>query len=143
MKLIPIDPGNRVKDPAFLIEKCEEMYSVYTDYYQKNGFHLPWVGYFIFNEGIVKGVCGFTGAPAEGKVEIAYNTFEDYQGTGVAKKAGLLLTDIVKQQDVKYKVFAKTAPELNASTKILEGLGFIKKGVVQDHEIGDAWMWEF
>lgn len=38
-------------------------------------------------------------------------------------------------------VIAKTAPEKNASTKILERNGFVFSTIVQDHEIGDAWEW--
>lgn len=143
MELIPLDPENRISGGAFLNEKCDEMYSVYSDYYKNIGFHPPWIGYFVFGDGKVKGMCGFTGAPVDGKVEIAYYTFEDFQGSGVATKAASLLMQIVKNQDFRLNVFAKTAPAYNASTTILKKLGFSKTGVVQDHEIGDAWLWEY
>jgi RimJ/RimL family protein N-acetyltransferase len=38
-------------------------------------------------------------------------------------------------------ITAKTAPEHNASTKILENNNFTFTEIVQDDEIGDAWLW--
>jgi hypothetical protein len=38
-------------------------------------------------------------------------------------------------------ITAKTAPEHNASTKILEKNNFVFTEIVQDEEIGDAWLW--
>jgi RimJ/RimL family protein N-acetyltransferase len=39
-------------------------------------------------------------------------------------------------------VTALTAPEHNASTRILEKHGFVRDGVMTDHEIGEAWRWK-
>ena len=38
-------------------------------------------------------------------------------------------------------VVANTAPEPNASTRILQKLGFRRDGVIQDAQIGEAWHW--
>ena len=38
-------------------------------------------------------------------------------------------------------ITAKTAPDHNASTKILEKNGFRYSGIVQDDDIGDASQW--
>lgn len=36
---------------------------------------------------------------------------------------------------------AKTAPEHHASTKILSNNHFVMTDIVQDEEIGEAWLW--
>ena len=51
------------------------------------------------------------------------------------------LLSIAQQSDPKIITTAKTAPEYNASTKILQKNGFTFTEIVQDHEIGDAWLW--
>jgi RimJ/RimL family protein N-acetyltransferase len=40
------------------------------------------------------------------------------------------------------RVSAQTAPEPNASTRILEKLRFTRAGEAVDEEIGRAWVWE-
>ena len=49
---------------------------------------------------------------------------------------------MTKQYDPTLLITAKTAPEHNASTKILEKNGFVFTAIVQDDEIGDAWLWK-
>jgi RimJ/RimL family protein N-acetyltransferase len=52
------------------------------------------------------------------------------------------MVKLVKQTDPDIIVTAKTVPEHNPSTRILDKNGFQFMGVVQDHEIGDAWSWQ-
>ncbi len=52
------------------------------------------------------------------------------------------LIKIAKSQNPGLVIYAKTAPEENASTRILNKNGFVYQKVVQDHEIGDAWLWK-
>ena len=87
------------------------------------------------------GFCGFTGQPKEGKVEIAYWTFKEYERQGISTFSCKELVLISQQSDPTIIITAKTAPEHNASTKILENNGFTFAEIVQDHEIGDAWLW--
>ena len=113
----------------------------YEEYYVQIGYHLPWVGYFVIKENEVAGSCGFTGQPMEGKVEIAYWTFDKYENQGVATFARKELISTSQQHDPAIIITAKTAPKHNASTKILQYNKFTFTGKVQDHEIGDAWLW--
>jgi ribosomal-protein-alanine N-acetyltransferase len=87
------------------------------------------------------GTCGFTGQPKDGKVEIAYWTFKEFEGQGVASFACNELISMSKITDPTITITAKTAPEHNASTKILQNNGFEFSEIVQDDEIGDAWLW--
>ncbi|MBK9735507.1 MAG: GNAT family N-acetyltransferase [Saprospiraceae bacterium] len=100
---------------------------------------MGWI--FVMNEGQVVGSCGYTGQPKDGKVEIAYWTFKRFENKGIASFSCKALISIAQQFDPTITITAKTAPEYNASTKILQQNGFIFTGVVQDHEIGDAWLW--
>ena len=81
------------------------------------------------------------GQPKDGKVEIAYWTFKDFEGQGIASFACQELVTIAHQIDPSLTITAKTAPENNASTKILANNNFIFAEIVQDDEIGDAWLW--
>lgn len=79
--------------------------------------------------------------PRDGKVEIAYWTFKEFEGQRIASFACKELITISHNADPKLTITAKTVPEQNASTKILENNGFIFREIVQDEEIGDVWMW--
>lgn len=120
---------------------CQKLISIYEDYYPKIGFNLPWVGYFVIRENQIVGCCGYTGQPKEGKVEIAYGTFKEFEGQGISSFSCKELISIAKRTDPIIIIIAKTAPEYNASTKILQNNGFKFSGIVQDEEIGDAWLW--
>ena len=49
---------------------------------------------------------------------------------------------LARAVDRSLTLTAKTEPQENASTRILRKHGFEQAGMVQDHEIGDAWLWE-
>lgn len=129
------------KDEIFDSPECQKLLEIYDEYYPKNGFNPPWVGYLIIKENKIVGSCGFTGKPIDGKVEIAYWTFKEYEGLGIASFACKELISIAKKENPKITLTAKTAPLVNASTRILEKNGFTFSRIVQDEEIGDAWLW--
>lgn len=88
------------------------------------------------------GTCSFVGAPKAGRVEIAYYTFPPFEGRGIASLACAELVRIAHAADPSLTITAKTAPEHNASTRILQKNGFVHTGSVEDEEIGEAWGWE-
>ena len=59
----------------------------------------------------------------------------------VAGFAAAALVAIAQASPERPVITAKTLPEINASTTILTRLGFVRAGVVQDDDIGDAWLW--
>ncbi len=120
---------------------CQTLLEMCDDYYPKIGFNLPWVSYLIIRQDQVVGSCSFTGQPIDGKVEIAYWTFKEFEGQGIASFACKELISISQSTDPQVTITAKTAPEHNASTKILENNKFTFTEIVQDEEIGDAWLW--
>jgi RimJ/RimL family protein N-acetyltransferase len=141
MELKIIDTRVKKANELFASVDCQKIISIYEDYYQKIGFYLPWVGYFVLRENQIVGCCGFTGQPKDGKVEIAYYTFKEFEGQGIASFSCKELILIANQTDPTVIITAKTAPESNALTKILHNSGFRFSGIVQDEEIGDAWLW--
>jgi [ribosomal protein S5]-alanine N-acetyltransferase len=128
-------------DNLFESADCQTLLEMYKDYYPKIGFNLPWVSYLVIRQNQVVGSCGFTGQPIDGNVEIAYWTFKEFEGQGIASFACKELISIALHADQKLTITAKTAPEQNASTKILEKNAFVFTQIVQDEDIGDAWLW--
>lgn len=120
---------------------CQQLLTIYEDYYSKVAFEPPWVAYMVMKEGQVVGSCSFVQPPKEGQVEIAYWTFQEFEGQGVASFACQELIKIAQEANPNLTLIAKTAPEKNASTSILEKNGFHYSKIVQDEDIGDAWLW--
>ena len=120
---------------------CQQVITSMEEYYPKIGFNKPWVGYFVFKNNQVVGTGGFIGQPKDGIVEIAYWTFKKFEGQGIASFTCKALILISQNTDSTITITAKTAPEHNASTKILQKNNFEFTKIVQDEEIGDAWLW--
>jgi RimJ/RimL family protein N-acetyltransferase len=139
-----LEPIGLKEDPIlekFASPECREVIKIYNDYYPKIGYHIPWIGYFVIRDGHVVGCCGFIKKPENGKVEIAYNTFKEFEGQGIATFSCRQLIALANKTDPSLIITAKSAPEHNASTKILQRCDFVFTGIVQDHDIGDAWEW--
>ena len=141
MQFQPIHIDEDQTKEIYANDDCREIFKSYPSYYYKVGYNPPWIGYFVMRNNEVVGVGGFTGKPKDGRVEIAYGTFKKYEGQGIGYFSCRQLISIAKEADPKLIITAKTAPENNASTKILERNGFEFTGIVQDEGIGDAWEW--
>ena len=141
LTLLPIDRNEDKSKKIYSSEECQLILKIWDEYYPEIGYNFPWVGYFVMRDNQVVGGCGFTGPPMNNRVEVAYGTFKEFEGQGIATLACRKLIAIAKNEDINLIITAKTAPENNASTKILKRNGFLYSGIVQDHEIGDAWEW--
>jgi [ribosomal protein S5]-alanine N-acetyltransferase len=105
----------------------------------------PWTGYLAVDRShdIIVGTCSFTAPPdAEGIVEIAYFTFPPFEGRGYATAMATGLVELVEGAGAIRKVRAHTLPEPNASTRVLQKLGFDRTGEAIDLEVGRVWRWE-
>jgi RimJ/RimL family protein N-acetyltransferase len=112
---------------------------------QRTGATTPWTGYLAVDreQGIIIGTCAFTAPPdVEGVIEIAYFTFPAFEGRGYATAMGAGLVELAEGATGIRKVRAHTLPERNASTRILEKLGFDRTGAAVDPEVGQVWRWE-
>jgi [ribosomal protein S5]-alanine N-acetyltransferase len=110
--------------------------------YEKVGYVVPWLGYIALLDGRVVGTCSFVGPPASGRVEIAYYTFPEFEGLGIATSMARDLTILAKVTEPDIIVTARTLPHRNASTHVLEKLGFVQTGIGVDEDAGDVWVWE-
>lgn len=141
MKLKPITQQEDKTNELYASADCQTLLAMYDDFYTKIGYNFPWIGYFVVKQDKIVGSCGFVGQPKDKKVELAYWTFKEFEGQGIASFACKELVAIAKQTDLIVTITAKTAPEKNASTKILENNNFVFTEIVQDDEIGNAWLW--
>jgi RimJ/RimL family protein N-acetyltransferase len=87
------------------------------------------------------GTCSFKGPPSEGAVEIAYYTFEGFEGCGIATAMARFLIEQAAAMPAITKVIAHTLPESNASTRVLEKADMTLADIGE--EDGTAvWRWE-
>jgi [ribosomal protein S5]-alanine N-acetyltransferase len=144
MILIPIDidPSKNVQ---FLSDpECAVIMAIYPEYYERVGYDKPWIGYFAsFDGNEIVGCGGYKGRPKDGKVEIAYGTFTNYQGKGIGKEICRQLVLLSQKTDPSIRITARTLMENTASPQILKHNGFVFLGVVHDEEDGNVWEWEF
>ena len=90
-----------------------------------------------------RATCGFKSSPdANGTVDIAYFTFPNFEGRGVASAMATGLVECARGSIGVRRLLAHTLPEQNASTRILEKVGFLRTGGVVDPEDGPVWRWE-
>ena len=103
----------------------------------------PWIGYLAHDvqTGELVGSCSFIGNSSNGSVEVAYFTFPPFEGVGVATAmVRELLAVAAKAGNPDLHAF--TLPEENASTRVLQKLGFTHTGEGYDEDAGVVWRWD-
>jgi RimJ/RimL family protein N-acetyltransferase len=143
MELRPIKQTIEENDEFVQHPDCHESTFMVIEFYKKVGFKSPWIGYFAQEQGRLVGSAGFKGAPKDGKVEIAYGTFPQFQQQGIGTEICRQLVLLALATDPSVRILARTLPEENYSVKILRKNGFALLGTVWDEEDGDVWEWEF
>jgi len=127
------------------VAALKEVAAMSLAFYRRVRANPPWTGYLaiadVTNEAV--GTCGFKGNPdAEGQVEIAYGTFANFEGRGIATAMARELTAIARWEPGAKRVVAHTLPERNASGRVLEKAGYEFVGEAVDPEDGRVWRWE-
>jgi len=112
-----------------------------ADLYRRIGYEPPWVSYVAVDS--CRGVGGgaFVGPPRDGLVEIAYFTLQEFQRRGYATQTASQLVAIARDASPSIVLRAFTLPEISASTKVLERLGFAVVGFANDEDAGRVWEW--
>jgi len=141
--LIPIN--EHIEDNKELTDNplCRESIYMTIDFFKRVGYVKPWISYCARENGSLVGFGAFKGAPKDGVVEIAYGTLEPYQRKGMGTEICKLLVELSLKTDPFVTITARTLPENNFSTKILQKNGFIFSGTVNDPEDGDVWEWVY
>ena len=83
---------------------------------------------------------GFKGPPDAGVVELGYEIAESHRGRGLATAATRAMLAEAFADEAVTAVIAHTLPEHNASNHILEKLGFVLDGEVNED---DEVVWRF
>lgn len=143
IKLIPI--GEKFEDNKEFIThpECMESLEMSVLYYANIGYRFPWIGYFASMNNSFVGSAGFKGRPLDGKVEIAYGTFPDFQKKGIGTEMCRLLVAIAQEADPSVRILARTLMEENHSARILRKNDFKWLGIVVDPDDGEVWEWEY
>jgi len=112
-------------------------------FYKKVGFSPPWICYYVEDDGKIVGSAAFKGQPINNTVEISYGTFEKHQQKGIGTRICKQLVELSLATDPSVRITARTLPQKNYSTRILEKNKFVLLGFVTDPEDGEVWEWEF
>lgn len=143
MFLIPINQTTEENEQFINDPLCNDITKQCVDFYKRVGFTPPWICYFIEENGELIGSGAFKGKPVNHTVEIAYGTFEKHQQKGIGTKICKQLVELSLATDPSVRITARTMPEKNYSTKILEKNNFVLLGFVTDPEDGEVWEWEY
>ena len=73
---------------------CQEGLPMTITYYKSIGYRIPWIGYFVSRNGELVGSGGFKGKPVNGRIEIAYGTFDRFQHQGIGTEICRLLVQV-------------------------------------------------
>ena len=125
-------------------DALERMCALYRD----GPSQKPWgVLFFVLNEPtamtrIMIGWGGYKGAPSDdGEVEIGYAIAPAFRGRGLATLAAKTMIGRAYETPRVTTILAHTLMEKNASTRILENVGFVFVGVVEEDGHGEVWRW--
>lgn len=109
--------------------------------YAREGFEPPWIGYVALQGEQPVGTCGFKAPPRDGRVELAYFTFPEFERRGIATAMAEALVELSVACDANIAIAAQTLPERNASHRVLEKLGFRHVATLEHPEDGTVWEW--
>jgi len=144
VSLIPIDgEGAPLGFDGKLPEFASQVLEATANLYKSVGFEEPWVGYLAVENLIPVGTCGFKSAPRDKRVEIAYFTFPEFEGRGLATAMARELVAIAQRHEPGVVVAAQTLPERNASHRVLEKLGFEVVETIDHPDDGMVLEWQF
>lgn len=143
MRLLPIKP-TMVENQRFAKNpNCMGNLEMSVLFFQRMGYHPPWIGYYAEKDGQLVGSAAFKGQPVNGKVEIAYMTFPAFRQQGIANAMCAQLVQIAQQTDPTIRITARTLPAYSWSTRILERNHFILHSTVKDPLDGEVWEWHY
>ena len=143
MDLLPIRPTLEENPDFAQNPDCAESLAPSIGYYDIIGFDPPWICYYASENGQLVGSAAFKGGPKNGKVELAYGTFERFRQQGIGTRICTALVALAQQTDPAITITARTLPEKNHSTRILEKNSFKLLGTITDPDDGEVWEWEY
>jgi RimJ/RimL family protein N-acetyltransferase len=143
MTLLPIQRTLSENDAFAKNPLCNETLGMCIEFYKRVGFMPPWICYYVEENGDLVGSAAFKGRPINNTIEISYGTMESHRQKGIGTKICKQLVELSLATDPSVRITARTLPEKNYSTRILEKNNFILLGFVTDPEDGEVWEWEY
>jgi ribosomal-protein-alanine N-acetyltransferase len=143
LELIPVLEHAEENKSLISNPLCRDTIYMSIDFYKKVGFTPPWICYYVKENEDLIGCAAFKGKPVDGMVEIAYGTFEKFRRQGIGTEICNILVNLSLKTDATVRITARTLPENNFSTRVLQKNKFFFKGNVFDPEDGDVWEWEY
>jgi len=143
MTLLPIKETMKENEVFAKNPLCNESLSMCIDFYKRVGFDPPWICYYAEENGELIGNAAFKGRPINNTVEISYGTMESHRQRGIGTRICKQLVELSLITDPSVRNTARTLPEKNYSTRILEKNNFILLGFATDPEDGEVWEWEY
>ena len=143
MNLLPIKRTLEENETFAKNPLCTETLGMCVEFYKRVGFNPPWICYYAEENGELVGSAAFKGRPVNNTVEISYGTMENHRQKGVATRICKQLVELSLATDPSVRITARTLPEKNYSTRILEKNNFVLLGFVTDPEDGEVWEWEY
>ena len=103
----------------------------------------PWWCYYVVERasGVLCGLAGYTGPPADGEVMVGYSILPQYQRRGYASEAVQLLMERAFAHGVD-KLVAETLPDLVASQGVMKKNGMVFVSAREDEDDGTVWRFE-
>ena len=142
LRLVAILEAGETAETLTLPAGVASILPAMADLYRLSGFAPPWIGYVAVSEGRPVGTCAFKCAPEDGRVEIAYFTFPEFEGRGIATEMAAQLIALARAERPDVVIAAQTLMERNASNRVLERLGFSQTGTAMDADAGEVWEWQ-
>lgn len=142
VELHPILSEGKVANSHLVLpDVAKDVFEATAELYETVGWVPPWICYLAVIDSQAVGTCGFKRPPLLQRVEIAYFTFPEFQGRGIATEMARQLIRIAEEADVEVKVVARTLMERNSSHRVLEKLGFAQSGPVDTDDDGTVLEW--
>lgn len=123
--------------------EVRDVLKAYKSLYESVPHSAPWIGYLVETGGDLVGTCGFKGPPADGRVEIAYHTFEKYEQRGIGTWMARQLVAMAREADPAVLIAAQTEPYESPSTLILRKVGFERVAILEHPKDGKVWEWHY
>jgi len=142
MELIAINrEGRPERDVPDLPEAASHILQAMRRHYAKFGYEPPWIGYLALEGRQCRGFGVFRGGPDKQQVEMAWYTFPEFRGRGVATALVRQLIRLARGQDSRLTLLVQTPAASTAASDVLEKFGFTLIGEQPDPDEGRIWEW--
>lgn len=133
--------GTAAKPMNYLTDTIKEVMTSTAELYMSVGYMPPWIGHLAIEGNKCAGTCSFKSPPENNCVEIAYFTFPEFEGRGVATRMAQVLVQIAFEAVPEMTIAAQPFTGENASNNVLSELAFQFFAELEHPEDGEILEW--